>query len=431
VSLDQGSAIPLYQQVAADLRRRIVAGLLTVGARVPPHRELARHYDVSLMTINKALAGLVSEGVLHSRVGRGTFVAVRPAPAVPAVVPAVLPGAASSMPALSDGAEGRRGAPMLGFVLRDLSSPFFSLVAHSALQRADAAGYGLLFSSSLNRLDREEEQIRRFLDLGVQGLLIVSMSRTYRLSEPMQALHDAGIPYVMVSFIEGEDVPMVGVDFDDAGYLAGQHLVGVGRRRLGYLGDRFGSTMFELRSRGYRRAAHERGLGIDDRFVFEYPYEGEWNDYRSGFEVGVHIAALAEWPDAMYVHNDLGALGLLDGLLAHGVRVPEDIAVVGLDDIELAARAQVPLTTVRQPTERIGALAVDAVLAQLRGERAPTRQLLAPELIVRGSCGAPAATRTPDVRLQPAKRRPRSLAERRDHAVRDRAAALAAGARAP
>jgi DNA-binding transcriptional MocR family regulator len=68
--IDPGSATPLYQQVAADLRRRIVAGALPVGARVPPHRELAQLYDVSLITINKALAGLVSEGVLHSRVGR-------------------------------------------------------------------------------------------------------------------------------------------------------------------------------------------------------------------------------------------------------------------------------------------------------------------------------------------------------------------------
>ena len=403
-SIDPGSATPLYQQVAADLRQRIVAGVLPVGARVPPHRELARHYDVSLITINKALAGLVSEGVLHSRVGRGTFVAVRPAP-----------------PALPAPADVRRaGTPMLGFVLRDLSSPFFSLVAHAALQRADALGYGLLFSSSLNRLDREEEQIRRFLDLGVQGLVIASMSRTYRLSEPMQALDAAGIPYVMVSFIDGDDVPFVGADLHDAGYLAGRHLTELGRRRLGYVGDRFGSTMFELRSSGYRRAAREAGLALDDRFVFEYPYEGEWNDYRSGQTIGEHVAAMAERPDAIYVHNDLGALGLLDGLLAHGIRIPEDIAVVGLDDIELAARARIPLTTVRQPTDRIGTLAVDTVLARLRGERPSTRQLLAPELIVRRSCGAPAAARTVDARPAPRYRRPRSLA--------DRAALAAAGA---
>ena len=192
-------------------------------------------YGVSIITINKALSGLVSEGVLHSRVGRGTFVAVRPAPTVPRL------GAGSARIA--------GGAPMLGFVLRDLSSPFFSLVAHGAQQRADAPGVGLLFSSSLNRQDREEEQIRRLLDLGVHGLIIVSMSRTYRLSEQMQGLHDAGFPYVMVSYTEGDDVPFVGLDLTDAGYLAGQHLIALGRRRLGYVGDRLGSTMFELRGR--------------------------------------------------------------------------------------------------------------------------------------------------------------------------------------
>ena len=92
--------------------------------------------------------------------------------------------------------------------------------------------------------------------------------------------------------------------------------------------------------------------------------------------------------------------------------MPEDIAVVGLDDIELAARGRVPLTTVRQPTDRIGARAVDTVLARLRGERPETRQFLAPELIVRRSCGAPSAARTADPRAAPRHRRPRSLADR-------------------
>src|SRR5205823_12425692 len=81
VSIDPGASAPLYQQVAADIRRKIVSGEWPVGAQLQPHRELAATYGVSIITINKALSGLVAEGVLHSRVGRGTFVAVRPAPA--------------------------------------------------------------------------------------------------------------------------------------------------------------------------------------------------------------------------------------------------------------------------------------------------------------------------------------------------------------
>jgi DNA-binding LacI/PurR family transcriptional regulator len=374
VSIDPGAATPLYQQVAADIRRKIVSGEISVGTQLQPHRELASTYGVSLITINKALSGLVSEGVLHSRVGRGTFVAVRPAPTD--VVPVVAAADAGRV---------------LGFVLRDLSSPFFSLVARAAQQRADAAGYGLLLSASADRLDLEEEQIRRFQGLGVRGLVVVSMNRTYRLSEPLRALHDADFPYVMVSYTEGDDVPFVGVDLARVGALAAEHLIALGRRRIGCIVDRFGSAAGEIRASGYRRVLAERGLPLDAAFQFQYPLHGEWNDYESGYAIGEHLAGLARRPDAMFVFNDIGAIGLEDALLDHGVRVPDDVAIVGLDDIELAGRARVPLTTVRMPADRIGALAVDTLLARLRGERAPTRQLLDPELVVRRSCGAPAA----------------------------------------
>jgi LacI family transcriptional regulator len=389
VSIDPTSGTPLYQQVAADLRRQIVSGNMDVGTQLPTHRQLAEDYGVSIITINKALAGLVSEGVLYSRVGRGTFIAVRPAPI-----------------------EEPHSEKLLGFVLRDLSSPFFSLIAHSAQQRADALGYGLLFSSSSNRADREEEQIKRFRDLGAQGLIIGSMSRTYRISDAIRALHEASFPYVMVSYTEGDDVPFVGLDLERAGDLVGQHLVALGRRKFGYIGDKFGSVMFERRSAGYRRAVAEHGLVVDPQFIFEYPYEGEWNDYRSGYAVGQHVAELAVKPDAMFVFNDIGALGFQDALLDSGVRVPDDIAIVGLDDIELASRARVPLTTVRQPTDRLGALAVDTLLARLHGERPATRQLLAPELIIRRSCGAAG-----DVPDEVPAARPRSLRSLKERAA--------------
>jgi DNA-binding LacI/PurR family transcriptional regulator len=365
--LDPSAPVPLYQQVAADLRRQILSRELAVGTQIPPHRELAVRYGVSVITINKALSGLVSDGLLYSHVGRGTFVAVRPASAAFA---------------------GLAAPVTVGFVLRDLSSPFFSLVAHAAQQRADALGVGLLFASSSNRVDREEEQIRRLRGFGVHGMIIVSMSRTYRLSESIQTLHDESYPYVMVSYTAGDDVPFVGVDLAEAGYLATRHLIASGHRRIGYLADKKGSLNGELRGSGFWRAVREAGLEVDAAHLLEYPFEGEWDDYRSGYAVAEQLALMSDRPDAMFVFNDVGALGLLDGLLDRGVRVPEDIAIVGLDDIELAERARVPLTTVRQPVDGIGARSLDTVLARLRGERPPTRQLLPPSLVIRASCGA-------------------------------------------
>jgi DNA-binding LacI/PurR family transcriptional regulator len=362
LQLDSTAPVPLYQQVAADIRRKIVNGDMPVGSQIPPHRDLAVQYGVSIITINKALSGLVSEGLLHSHVGRGTFVKVRPA-----------------------STSGIAAPTTVGFVLRDLSSPFFSLIAHGAQQRADALGVGVIFASSSNRLDREEEQIRRLLSLGVHGMIVVSMSRTCRLSESMQTLHDTGFPYVMVSYTVGDDVPFVGANLDTAGYLAGRHLVGCGHKQLGYLIDKKGSLNGELRMGGYRRAVEEAGLSIDDDFVFEHQYEGEWNDYNSGYAAAEQIARMPVRPDAMFCYNDLSAIGLEDGLLDAGLRIPDDIAIVGLDDIELAGRARVPLTTLRQPVNDIGARALDTLLARLRGEQPVIRQLFTPELVVRAS----------------------------------------------
>lgn len=353
---------------------------MAVGSQIPPHRDLAVEYGVSVITINKALSGLLSEGLLYSRVGRGTFVMTRPASTAGIAAPTTI-----------------------GFVLRDLSSPFFSLIAHGAQQRADALGVGVLFASSSKRLDREEEQIRRLRLLGVHGLIIVSMSRTYRLSEAIQALHDADFPYTMVSWTAGDDVPFVGLDLADAGLQAAHHLLSLGHTRFGVVTDRIGSLNGELRLGRFRAAVAEAGHPVDPAFVFAHPFPGEENDYKSGYAIGERIAALASRPAAMYCYNDLGALGLEDALLDAGLRVPEDVALVGLDDIELSARARVPLTTMRQPVDEIGARAVDTILARLRGERPPTRQLFPAAIVVRESCGARAARASPPI--SPAARR--------------------------
>lgn len=340
---------------------------MQVGSQIPPHKELATEYGVSVITINKALSGLVSEGLLYSHVGRGTYVMVRPA-----------------------STSGIAAPTTIGFVLRDLSSPFFSLIAHGAQQRADALGVGLLFASSSNRQDREEEQIKRLRTLGVHGFIIVSMSRTFQLNDAIQALHNADFPYTMVSWTAGDDVPFVGLDLAQAGFIAAQHLLSLGHSKFGYLIDSIGSLNGELRMSRYRSAIEEAGFEIDPAHIFEHTFPGEWNDYKSGYAAGEAIAKMSNRPEAMYCFNDLGALGLQDALLDAGLRVPGDVSIVGLDDIELAARARVPLTTVRQPVDIIGARSTDNILARLRGERPQVRQLLAPELIIRSSTGAPA-----------------------------------------
>jgi DNA-binding LacI/PurR family transcriptional regulator len=246
------------------------------------------------------------------------------------------------------------------------------------------------------RSSAEEVQLRRFAELGVSGLIIASMARTYRISGPIRALHDRGFPYAMVSYTAGDDIPFIGMDLEKAGALAANHLVEHGRRRVGYVGEKADSEVQNLRGIGFRKAMEENNLPVDPDFVFQYPYEGEWNDYRSGYAVGEQVAELPVKPDGVFVFNDLGALGFEDALLDRGISVPDDIAIIGVDDIELAPRARVPLSTVRQPVNTIGSLAVDSVVRQLKGGPRGVRTLLEPELVVRRSSVALSEGAEPD-----------------------------------
>jgi LacI family transcriptional regulator len=360
VGIDPSSDTPLYQQVADDLRRQIRSGALPPGARLPPIRQLTTLYGVSIITINKAMAALVSDGLVDSHVGRGSFVTNLSTPDAPRVI---------------------------GFVLRDLSSPFFARVAAGAQARAEAEGFEIFVTSSAGDLEREETHIERLRSLGADALIIASLRPT---APTLRMLRQADVPVVMVSHTDEEDVPFVGTDPRRAGEIAAEHFLRLGRQRLGYVNGRPGRPSGEQVREGYRSVIEREGGTLAPELEWSYPGSGsgESHQYRSGYAVGEEVAALEEKPDAVLVFNDLGAIGFIDALLDGGVDVPSEIAVMGIDGIEQGARARVPLTTIRQPAERIGELAVETLLRRLRGERFQVRQFLEPELVVRRSCGA-------------------------------------------
>ncbi len=115
--------------------------------------------------------------------------------------------------------------------------------------------------------------------------------------------------------------------------------------------------------------------------------KGERHDYQSGYEIGKRFKRLTVKPDAFFVYNDLAALGLEDAILAQGLRIPEDLAVIGFDDIERGEYAPVPLTTVRQPTALIGKQAMDLLVRLMTRKGNSIRRVLEPELVIRQSCG--------------------------------------------
>ena len=353
---------PLYKQIADDLKAKIARGELNVGDQVGSHSELSKSYNVSVITVKKALSDLIAEGYLYGRVGKGTFVARK-----------------SAVVDLSK-------HKTVGLVLRDLKNPFFSLIAHGAAKAADEKGYNLLLASSVGRMDKEENQIAHFQKIGADALIIASMSRTYRASKEIRKLHDLGFPYIMVSYVHDEDIWYVGVDHERGAYMATKHLIDLGYSYIGYIGGGVSNLLSDVRKSGYEQAMDD--VEQSNRFVMQI--DGDKDRYEAGYDTGRKFAKLAKRPDAVFVYSDIVALGFIRALNDANLSVPNDVAVVGYDDIEQAQYATSPLTTVHQPTEEIGRIALQTIIKRIENKPAAARTILNSMLVVRDSCGAKA-----------------------------------------
>jgi LacI family transcriptional regulator len=267
----------------------------------------------------------------------------------------------------------------LALILLDAWLPYFHELSRGVEDVTREAGWSLFFSNS----NRDEMQERRNLDMfeahRVQGIIIYPLGDVV---PRLEQLADRGIRSVVVGPIPSS-MKVASVLFDDTGggRLAGEHLLSLGRRRLLFLGNPSVSQSND-RLAGLRRAVSGTDAWIDVVDVSHLATE-------DGIEAGERIVATPadERPDAVFAANDMVALGVLTVLLRHGIRVPDDIAIVGFDDVDQAHQSVVPLTSVRQPGYDIGRAAGAALLQQLSDPTAapPAMTPFAAELIVRES----------------------------------------------
>lgn len=267
----------------------------------------------------------------------------------------------------------------LALVLLDAWIPYFQELSRGVEDVAREGGWSLFFSNSSRDGELERRNIDMFEAHRVQGIVIYPLGDVV---PRLEQLAERGIRSVVIGPTrESETVGSVLFDDRGGGRLAGKHLLALGRRRIRFLGAPSVSQ------------SNDRLLGLQDavtgsRATIEVD-EVAHLAAEDGLEAGARIAAQSpeDRPDAVFAANDMVAIGVLTQLLRHGIRVPEDIALVGFDDVAQAHQSVVPLTSVRQPGYEIGRAAGAALLRQLAD---PTAALPAPtpfaaELIVRES----------------------------------------------
>ncbi|BDV32036.1 LacI family DNA-binding transcriptional regulator [Microbacterium terricola] len=268
----------------------------------------------------------------------------------------------------------------IGLVVLDLRNPFFTEVARGAEERAGEHGLSVLVANSDERQDREATHLDLFEQQRVFGVLVTPVAENLpRLSR----MRDRGIPTVLVDR-ESHDPTFASVAVDDVegGRIAARHLLDIGRRRIAFVGGPVSIRQVSDRLAGAQGAVADAGASIEfigtDALTVE---EGR----RAGARILQRDASAR--PDAVFAANDLLALGILQSLVMTGdVRVPDDIALIGYDDIDFSAAAVIPLSSVRQPATLIGSTAVDLLLELQQGEARPREHIVfQPELVVRAS----------------------------------------------
>jgi LacI family transcriptional regulator len=277
----------------------------------------------------------------------------------------------------------------LGMLIPNSSNPYFAEIVRAVEDRCFASGYALILCNTDDAPERQSVYLTVLAERRIDGLIVVSTGDDDAL---VAQLHGLKMPTVLLDREIGDPgCDMVETAHKEGALLAVRHLLALGHRRIACIAGPAHVIAGEQRVEGWREALAAAGVApsaIPPLRRGGFTSQGGYEALR---------AILDDEPDAMrrpsavFVCNDLMAIGALRAAHERAVRVPEDLSLVGFDDIELAAYTSPPLTTVAQPKARIGALAVDMLLERLRGLRVETRQvMLQPELRVRSST-APAA----------------------------------------
>ncbi len=269
---------------------------------------------------------------------------------------------------------------MLGVILPDIGSPFYTELIRGVEQEAGAQGYYLVLCTTSGRPSREQMYSRLLWEQRVDGLVLL----TPRGNESfIRGIRGNGFPLVVVDrdIQARDDVVEVIVNNFNGAIQAMEHLIGCGYRRIGFINGLAGIQASQDRLRGYQIALQEHDLP----FVSEWVVSSDFTQ-EGGYAAMKELLAVSPSLDAVFVASDRMAVGAMGAIRQDGRRIPDDIALVGFDDVPLAAQTDPPLTTVRQPMLEMGALGVKLLLRMIKGKAIEHPKVtLQTELVVRSS----------------------------------------------
>ncbi len=364
------SGIPKYRQVYEDLYSAIQAGSFHPGERLPSEAELGERYNTSRITVAKALKELQLQGMVSRRAGSGTHVLA---------------------PATSSG-------HVFGLLIPDLGrTEIFEPICHGMMQSPLSKPHSLLWGHSMgesSQQEKEAEQLcHRYVAQKVSGVFFAPLEYTPERDAVnkriVSALDRAGIQVVLLDrcyapYSMRSKYDLVGIDNRRAGFLITQHLLLHGVKRVAFIAKPMSASTVMARIAGYREALFAYGIPLQQNLVCRGDPDNP--DF-------IRRVLKDCRPDAIVCANDFTAARVMAGLVSQGINVPEEIRIVGIDDVKYSSLLPVPLTTQHQNCADIGAMAMVTMLQRVEKPHLPTRDiLLQTHTVVRRSCGTHRST---------------------------------------
>jgi len=272
---------------------------------------------------------------------------------------------------------------LIGLIVPDLLHQFFAQVTKGVSRTLREQGYGLIIASSEENPEFEKDEVDQMLARHVDALIIASTQKTAHLFKRISARR---IPYVLVDRkLEGLKANFIGTDDVRAGMIATEHLISKGCRRIAHIGGDYLSTASD-RLAGYRQALTQHGFEVSAKFIC---HRTELDDaaVATGYNATQGLLKLKPRPDAIFCFSDPIATGAMQAILENGLRIPQDVAIVGCGNVLYASALRVPLSSVNQDSEMMGAKAAKLVLELVNGgaKTEPREERMRPELVMRAS----------------------------------------------